>query len=332
MPFLITFFLYGYLMFRIVAAPPAPTLPPFPEVIMTITIPPQTPEPVYPYCELDLSLGTVDKSLEYERIPIVYSRFSNSTADYSWFERLDEKVYKPLKYDMSYEPCNATDSRCIFPNKGKEVPSYLKFIVDHYADLPEYVIFLHGHNQSWHSFDKIPVLKRITIETLRANNVLFWSFRNITSPLVPEKLPAVKPAIMDGWGALYKGLEGFPDKPPVWWTYNCCAEFIVSRAAIRSRPLEFYVKAWDWLWKTQWNDYLTSRFFEYTWHMVFTWQLNVTCDGYFAYNLTLKQGSPFTSVMETTTKSIPRQLNPHLNETLTNGTEGRIAMHLRSVD
>lgn len=53
----------------------------------------------------------------------------------------------------------------------------------------------------------------------------------------------------------------------------CCAEFIVSRERVRSRPLEFYIEAKKWLTST---DTLTplqlSYVFEYSWHYIFTGQ------------------------------------------------------------
>jgi hypothetical protein len=51
----------------------------------------------------------------------------------------------------------------------------------------------------------------------------------------------------------------------------CCAEFIVSRKALHSRPLEFYTAAQKWITTT---DALTplqlAYVFEYTWHYIFT--------------------------------------------------------------
>ena len=35
-------------------------------------------------------------------------------------------------------------------NKGREASSYLQFIVENYHDLPPRMVFLHGHNASWH--------------------------------------------------------------------------------------------------------------------------------------------------------------------------------------
>lgn len=35
-------------------------------------------------------------------------------------------------------------------NWGREASSYLQFIIEHYDDLPPRMIFVHGHNSSWH--------------------------------------------------------------------------------------------------------------------------------------------------------------------------------------
>lgn len=37
-----------------------------------------------------------------------------------------------------------------FPNKGNEAGTYLKYIIDNYNNLPDYIAFLHGHNTASH--------------------------------------------------------------------------------------------------------------------------------------------------------------------------------------
>lgn len=46
-------------------------------------------------------------------------------------------------------------------NWGREASSYLHFIVEHYDDLPPRMIFVHGHNESWHLRDLTGALKVI---------------------------------------------------------------------------------------------------------------------------------------------------------------------------
>jgi hypothetical protein len=38
----------------------------------------------------------------------------------------------------------------IVPNHGAEAMMYLTAIIDHYDDLPDFMVFMHGHRASWH--------------------------------------------------------------------------------------------------------------------------------------------------------------------------------------
>jgi hypothetical protein len=84
----------------------------------------------YSHCKLNLSTGAIlNKSHAYERIPIIYGRTLIAKGDFTWLDQLDKNVYTPVKYVMSLKPCNATDRYCIYPNSGKEVGSYLKYVI-----------------------------------------------------------------------------------------------------------------------------------------------------------------------------------------------------------
>jgi len=53
----------------------------------------------------------------------------------------------------------------------------------------------------------------------------------------------------------------------------CCAEFIVSKKALHSRPLEFYTAAQKWITTTDtFTPMQLAYVFEYTWHYIFTGQ------------------------------------------------------------
>lgn len=229
-----------------------------------------------------------------ERIPIIYARYNasargkkNPSLNYEWLSSLDSEKYEVIKYEMSDEPClDANDRFCIHPNRGNEVPSYLKYIIDHYSRLPEYAIFIHGHRTSWHSYDKTRLLQMVSIEVLRDNAVEFFNFRNMTPNSEKKCVPRewkdeMRPCMAEGWEKVYKSHDAFPVAPPARWTIYCCAEFIVSRAAILRRPRQFYENALFWLWNTTWEQTFTSRFFEFSWHMIFTKRMDVDqCKAY----------------------------------------------------
>lgn len=59
---------------------------------------------------------------------------------------LQQQPFRPVVITKSGPPgpYNLND------NKGNEVTSYLHFIIKHYDDLPPRMVFVHGHNGSWH--------------------------------------------------------------------------------------------------------------------------------------------------------------------------------------
>lgn len=49
-----------------------------------------------------------------------------------------------------------------------------------------------------------------------------------------------------------------------------CAEFIVSRQAVHSRPIQFYEAVLEWFNNTSLRAYKTGYAMEFVWHYIFT--------------------------------------------------------------
>lgn len=62
--------------------------------------------------------------------------------------------------------------------------------------------------------------------------------------------------------------ELFPDMMPVPEEVgvSCCAQFGVTREAVRRRPRKDYIRYRDWLVQTELSDDTSGRVFEYSWH------------------------------------------------------------------
>lgn len=74
-------------------------------------------------------------------------------------------------------------------------------------------------------------------------------------------------------GEIYKQAfeELLPEYPvPGEVGVSCCAQFAVTKEAIRRRPREDYIRFRDWLLNTPLQNGLTGRFFEYSWHSKFS--------------------------------------------------------------
>jgi len=85
-------------------------------------------------------------------------------------------------------------------------------------------------------------------------------------PLAPSPTKEPEAHMAAAWPAL------FPDRAdaiPEIIAAPCCAQFAVSRDAVRARPLEDYIRFRQWVIDSEWSDYVTGRVMEYLWHVIF---------------------------------------------------------------
>lgn len=84
------------------------------------------------------------------------------------------------------------------------------------------------------------------------------------------------------WEELFPG-----ERAPPALSQPCCAQFAVSRDAVRRKPQSAYVHYRDWLLNTTLEDEFSGRILEYSWQYIFTGHAEVCpvmhtcyCDGY----------------------------------------------------
>nr|OQO25818.1 hypothetical protein B0A51_09488 [Rachicladosporium sp. CCFEE 5018] len=163
-------------------------------------------------------------------------------------------------------------------NKGHEAMIYLSYIIDHYDALPDFSIFMHGHQFAWHNneildTDAVQMIRHLSPE--RVMRLGYMNLRCHWEPGCPAWLhPGVRERlswkqeehlIADSWAQI------FPKDPiPTILAQPCCAQFAVSRERILATPKQRYVYLRDWLLRTELSDYLSGRVFEYIWQYVFT--------------------------------------------------------------
>ncbi|KAL2126036.1 hypothetical protein VTI74DRAFT_1895 [Chaetomium olivicolor] len=167
-------------------------------------------------------------------------------------------------------------------NKGKEATVYLTYIIDHYDDLPDIVLFFHAHRYAWHNNillnqDAALTLKRLNLE--RVARMGYMNSRCEHKPGCPDWIHIDRPEV--DWDFFRKPEEphftkaiwrevfpGIP--PPPALAAQCCAQFMVTRERIRGVPRERYEFIRKWLLNTNLEDQLSGRVLEYTWHYIFT--------------------------------------------------------------
>lgn len=114
------------------------------------------------------------------------------------------------------------------PNVGLEVTSYLYFIIKRWDSLPDRVVFLHGHEDSYHQKAGRPLLELIhdanpNFPYVSLNNS--WRCVNSFSQLAPINDSIAK-----------FGFEELPER----FITDSSAQFIVTREAIQRYPKEAY--------------------------------------------------------------------------------------------
>ena len=206
--------------------------------------------------------------------------------DVSWIEQeLGDILYPngPLQtaiyvVDDSHAPLHPPK------NKGHEVMVYLSYIIDHYDNLPDVVMFMHSHRFAWHNNDLLDNDAAQQIRFLSAERVTREGYMNLRchwDPGCPEWLhpgrlersyeKQEEVLIAESWSEL------FPmDAIPSVLAQPCCAQFALSSARIQALPLSRYVFYRDWLLRTPLSDYFSGRVWEYLWQYVFTGH-NVEC-------------------------------------------------------
>ncbi|EUC29232.1 hypothetical protein COCCADRAFT_8523 [Bipolaris zeicola 26-R-13] len=214
--------------------------------------------------------------------------------DISWMET--EIPDAPL---VVYEVDNPDAEHKIPKNKGREAMVYLSYIIDHYNDLPDTVIFMHAHRHAWHNnmllgLDSAQMIKRLNHD--RVARMGYMNVRCHHEPGCPDWIHMDRPGgdfdffhkpeeiywRKEVWEEIHPGA---PIPPSI--SGICCAQFAVSRQRIQEVPIERFIHYRKWLLTTGMDDQFSGRIFEYIWHYIFTGHevhcpaMNTCyCDGY----------------------------------------------------
>ena len=163
-------------------------------------------------------------------------------------------------------------------NKGHEVMIYLTYIIDHYYELPDTIIFMHAHRWTHHNnelldYDSAEMVRRLSNDYVAREG--YVNMRCQWHPGCPEWL---HPA--DTVDTLAKQEETvfsqcwhemFPSEPvPDVLGQGCCAQFALSKTRVLSIPLSRFIFYRDWVLRTPLSDYISGRIWEYLWQFLFT--------------------------------------------------------------
>lgn len=164
-------------------------------------------------------------------------------------------------------------------NKGREPVVYLRYIVDHYFNLPSLIAFIHGHRSSWHQKDPSDIV--VALRALQWNKYTYMPLTSIMTETNYQLIDGNEQATVNFhlWQAVLQRELGSP--PINGIKAPCCATFVVKREAILAHPKEFYSNISNYLLNNSYADHLTARTLEYTWHLIFGQPAEIayrTCD------------------------------------------------------
>ncbi|KAK1756915.1 hypothetical protein QBC47DRAFT_443559 [Echria macrotheca] len=156
-------------------------------------------------------------------------------------------------------------------NKGREAMAYLGYVIDHYDALPDLMLFLHSHRSSWHDnlfgLDAVAMLRRLRLDEVMSRENGYVNLRCGWDPGCPDHihphdtLVDVNKPEQAVFGSAWR--EIFPlDEVPGVLSQPCCAQFAVTREAVRTRARAEYVLLRDWLMGTELEDLVSGRVLE----------------------------------------------------------------------
>lgn len=175
----------------------------------------------------------------------------------------------------------------LIPAIGRESMAYLTAIIDNYDALPDLMLFMHGHDVSWHSFEfgqrwMLRRLASLPPRNLSNGFMQLGCIQRDESFIFPRVISAnYKSLNGQRWKEVMAGFfaqswrehlgAAFGGAPlPSLVKAACCASFAVTREAVQRRPRAFYEGLRGWLLTTPQDKYWAGVSIEFSWHMAFT--------------------------------------------------------------
>ncbi len=173
----------------------------------------------------------------------------------SWLNQ--QHKYPYIVYTRSEKAARLNpDFRFLPLNVGAEATSYLTYIVEQYYHLPQVMAFIHGHHTSWHqSANTLRVLdgldlSKITFKTL--NDKLWNCYKQPGQGSCENGKKCGRELLVHDIAIIQEPLQYFlglsKEEMPKYILSSCCAQFVVHRQVIHSKPLDYYKTILDKLY------------------------------------------------------------------------------------
>lgn len=194
--------------------------------------------------------------MKMTNLEIVSSHFGE---DLEWLKKSPYPVHVVGKQGGSEIDPTGFKSVEIIPNLGMEATSYLYHIVKNYERLPKAIAFIHGHEEATHQ--RPGLLERIS-EFSEYDFVDLNRTVNVHMIRCPKYVSTWERLLLKHLGPM-----------PLYVNFRFGAQFVASREAIRSRPIEFYKELYkdllDFCSEDQLKNKHSAMFLETFWHLIF---------------------------------------------------------------
>lgn len=171
-----------------------------------------------------------------------------------------------------------TETLAIPANKGHEAMAYLTYVIDYYERLPGIITFLHPHRDgffsSWHTdtalHSNVDAMRDLNMSFVKSQG--YVNLRCNWSPGCRESDRNNQHVTAEVWADVFDGtstphsIASFPGQV----AQACCAQFAVSKEAVRKRPKADYERLREWLLTTEMTDRQSGRVMEFLWQYIFS--------------------------------------------------------------
>lgn len=180
-------------------------------------------------------------------------------------------------------------------NKGNEAMIYLTYIIDHYDNLPDIMMFMHSHHFGWHNNAILDNNAYEILARLNREKVIREGYMNLRCRWFPGCPDWIHPGHlqenggkMEEWELGQVWSELFPqDAVPQLLAQPCCGQFALARERVLTIPQDKFIHYREWLLQTDLPSCLSGRVWEYLWQYVFLGTNTLCpnqhvcyCDGY----------------------------------------------------
>ena len=230
---------------------------------------------------------------------VVVSAWNRSTE---WTTKFDNERFNVIVYTKNETQPESDTNMC--KNVGAEASTYLKHIVQNYDTLTEKTVFLHDEEFSWHHDGSIVDVVSNSMSYYFFNLNHYKMNTILNNPVLPLIIDCFyKPFLRPYIGEFTKYGDWHIDR-------KGCAQFVIHRDIIRSKPKKMYQDLYHWIRTSTLSrdvryNKLEAYIMEWTWDLIF---LAPICDPSDNEKLEIPKELPNKQKLEIPTKQTNKLL------------------------